>query len=57
MLDLPAGEGMLLSEFLVGGVSTLSSAPPGRRHIHRNQKDNQQQTDCSQTLHHPTTDS
>jgi hypothetical protein len=42
MLGLPAGEGMLVSEFLVG--DTLSSAPPGRRHTHRNQQDNRQQT-------------
>src|SRR5262249_34631771 len=43
---------ILLSEFLVGGVGALSSAPLSRRHIGRNQQHNQQQTDCSQTLHH-----
>jgi hypothetical protein len=42
MLGLSAGEGMLVSEFLVGG--TLSSTPPGRRHSYRNQQDNRQQT-------------
>jgi hypothetical protein len=30
--------GVFLSESLVGGISALSSAPPGRRYVRRNQQ-------------------